>query len=751
MQVAICHGSCGSRMIQKIGVAMLKNECYKIYGNVIAVIFIVFLFVFNGLQFIYLENKERSGYTDYTIEAYQRLWQDLRAYAEQDCGAWNVTLDKIEDMSAELKAEKSAHYTDNYYAELNLYERVQKEIAFTVNYRDYIDNMYESAQKLSVLPMYSDKDSFAYKKLVVTPKIYEAMNNVEPRCEQSLGISMAVKDEITDIIAFAIIFYICVALWQKEKEQGLMPLLRTSYRGRNYLAGCKLMVLVGSIIIMTLILYGTNIIIAARTYGLGDLERPLASVYEFGTTHWNISVGCFLGCFLFFKMLAIILLAFLMSMCFCMIRNALFSQAFVLFTMIISYFLYFKIDALSIFSPIKYLGLAGLMKTDNIFLGSISINFFSNPVQLRFCFFAIIVFSLIMCSVGIFALFTRYERDRRNRNTIKAFKWIRRYNGRHTSVFLHEAYKVLVKQKVLVLLLLLIVVQLYRSKPFEVIYYNVGEYYERFYLEQLAGPVTEEKIFFLDSEEEYLKTYQEEDRRERREAFEKVKERYAYIQENEGAYFIYEGGLKELTGYYVSNDIMLAISVTAILSLIIPNFMAPDYQSGIHKLLFVTMHGRTKAIRIKYVLSIVLAMLVFVLIYVTDFVRYNLSYKVPWEYYSYPVNSIMHLNNWGSNINVGGYLCICAILRILAVMCITFIIHVLSERIRSLVFADMAALAVFSLPLVVTYVKQSLMVLAYPYSWLVGNMALQNGIVFAIGAGMVVICVIIKYIHIKRK
>ena len=728
---------------------MLKNECYKIYGNVIAVIFIIFLFVFNGLQLIYLENKERSGYSDYTIEAYQKLWQDLKIYAEQNGNEWKMVPDKIEEMSAELATEKITYYTDNYYAELSLYERVQKEIAFTVNYNDYIDNMYESAQRLSVLPMYSDKDSFAYRKLVVMPKIYEAMNNVEPICEQSLGIRMAVKVEITDIIATAIIFYICVTLWQKEKEQGLMPLLRTSYRGRDCLVGCKLMVLVGSIIIMTLILYGTNIIIAAGTYGLGDLERPLASVYEFGTTHWNISVGRFLGCFLFFKILALMFLAFLISMFFCMLRNVLISQFFVLFTMVISYFLYLKIDALSILAPVKYLGLSGLMKTENIFLGGISINLLSNPVQFRFCFFAIIILGLLMCLIGIFVFATRYEEGMQSRINIKDFRCIGRYNCRHTSIFLHEMYKVLVKQKVLVLLLVFIVIQLYRSKPVEVIYYNVEEYYERFYLEQLQGPVTEEKILFIESEAEYLKTYQDEDRKERREAFDKIKERYVYIQKNEGAYFIYEGGLKELTGYYISNDIIPAILVMAVLSLMMPNFMAPDYQNGIYKLLFVTKHGKRKCIWIKYIFSIALTMIIFILIYVADFVRNNLSYKIPLEYYGYPVNSIMHLENWGSNISIGGYLCICTVLRILGVMCITFMIHVLSERIRSLVFTDMAALAIFALPLVVTYVKQSLLTVAYPYSWLLGNMALQNGIVFAVGAGMIMICFIINYIHVK--
>ena len=291
--------------------------------------------------------------------------------------------------------------------------------------------------------------------------------------------------------------------------------------------------------------------------------------------------------------------------------------------------------------------------------------------------------------------------------------------------------------------------------PVEVVYYNVEAYYERFYLEQLAGPVTEEKLLYLEEEAEYLKGYQKEDRKERKAAFEKVKERYAYIQANEGAYFIYEDGIRQFTGYNLDNDIVAALFIMVVLSLIIPNFMAPDYQCGIHKLLSVTFHGRDKSVRFKYALSIVIAILVFALIYAADFIRYNLSYEIPWEYYDYPANSIMQLSSWGSAVSIGGYLLACTGVRIVAVMCITFMIHRLSEKIQSLVFTNIASLAVFVLPVVITYVKrQSFVAPVYPYSWLVGNMALQDVRIFGIGAVLVVICIILhinKAIKVQRK
>ncbi|MBO5227890.1 MAG: hypothetical protein J6B39_02720, partial [Lachnospiraceae bacterium] len=348
---------------------MFRHECYKIYAKPAVILFMIAAFIFNGVQLVYLENFDRNGYSNYTVEAYHKIWQDLSLYTEQNGGSWGCALDKLSDMLLMLETERHILYTESYYAEQDLYETVRTEIEFTVNYKEYIDSMYSSAEKLSLLPMYSDKNSFAYKKLMITPKLYERMKSVEPKCEPSLGISMAVNDEVTDVIAIAIILYICISLWQKEREQGLITLLRTSYRGRGRLAGCKVLVLTVSIFFISLILYGTNMFLAVQTYGFGDLSRPLASVYEFGTTHWNISVISFLVCFVLIKAFALIFLALIVSLVFLLLSNALLAQLIVCVLMAVSYILYFKTDALSLFSPVKYLSPIGILKIKNIFLG----------------------------------------------------------------------------------------------------------------------------------------------------------------------------------------------------------------------------------------------------------------------------------------------------------------------------------------------------------------------------------------------
>lgn len=740
---------------------LIKNECYKVYGNITAVLFIMLVFVMNGIQLEYLENKSRTGYGKFSAEAYNTLWNDLSAKAVSDGGSFGAALLMLEDMDNALSGvrigkidEGMLPYTGDYTAERSLYARVKNEISFTLNYRDYIEGMYSSAERLAFLPIYADRDGFAYRKLAATPKIYESMRNTEPECAPSLGIVMAVNTDVTDVFFLAVIIYLCAALWQKEREQGLISFIRTAYKGRYALGACKLFVLAVSIMACGLIMYGTNVCLAEQTYGLGDLTRPLASVYEYGTTQWNISTGMFLVLFILLKIAAFILAGFFISMLLCMIRNSTFAITAVIAAAAVCCALYYGIDALSIFSPIKYLNPFGLMKTEHMFRGNICINFFSYPVQFRHCLAALIVLgSAVFAGLTLYC-FTRMEKRCEKCGRKSAALLTERLKSRgecHTSLLRHEIYKVFVSRRLLLFFVLLTAVQIYRAVPYRVTYRSNDEYYKRYYLERLAGPLTEAKRNFFKEEEEFLKTYREDDKKARLSAFEKVKSRLEYIAENEGAYFVYEDGLEKLTGGYIKDDISAALFTAAILSAVIPCFTAPEYQNGIYKLTEVSRYGRKKALRIRYAISLVTASFVFVIVYASTFIRETLSYEIPAEYFSYPANSLPQLSMWGNIISIGLYMCICCILRLASVFIITMLIHFLAQKIKSLVFTNIAALACLALPFIAALVRQTLIGVCYPYSWLVGNIALQDRAAFIIGSMAAAAVTVMLIIRLRRK
>lgn len=176
--------------------------------------------------------------------------------------------------------------------------------------------------------------------------------------------------------------------------------------------------------------------------------------------------------------------------------------------------------------------------------------FFSYPVQFRHCLAALIVLgSAVFAGVTLYC-FTRVEKRCEKcsrRSAVLLPEKLKSCGGCHTSLLRHEIYKVFVSHRLLLFFMLLTALQLYRTMPYRVTYRSNDEYYKRYYLEGLAGPLTEEKRNFFKEEEEFLKTYREDDKKARLSAFEKVKCRLEYITENEGAYFVYEDGLEMLT------------------------------------------------------------------------------------------------------------------------------------------------------------------------------------------------------------
>ena len=713
---------------------MLRHELYKIFVNKATVFFVAVILLVNAFQLSYLENNKNS----YSVASYNAMWEAL--YEREESGeTWSEILTGLQkefDAMSQVYVtgdEYVAAYTGNIRAERELFERVQAELAFSLGYKEYLENIEATKNRFQSFGGLIKKDTYVYRSLINNAKAYENIEVTTLVPEASAGVELASHSDVTDFLALILFLYFGITVWIKEKEQGGLLLIRTSKNGRIRLAGIKLLSLVLACTAGGICLYMSNLLVALRLYGLGSLSRPLASVYMYGTTLFNITVGEFLLLNILIKLAAYIWIVFLISVICCKAVNSTFAFASILALSGISCLLYYNIPNLSAFVALKYLNPFAIIKTEFLFGGYKGLNFFGYPVDYRLCMFIVLLLGLIVFCGLTLSFFVQHViksagvRLRPADRILTVWIKVRRRMEMHTGIVRHELYRIFICYKIIYVVFAALLLQVYINQPYTVRYYSFKEYYTRQYLEELAGPVTEEKLDYIESEKERLKRPKDETERERRDAVYNIVSRVTYLQQNKGADFVYDEPLNMLTASENNRkDLLSAVLVMVLLVLCMPCFFAPDLQSGMNRIIAVTKYGKTRLVRGRYSIGIFLALFLSVLVYIPPFLQIMKSYGVDAEVFSYSVNSLLHLSKYGTDMSIGMYFVVVFILRITAVILATTFIYKISDVLKSHMYTMFAAFAILLIPTVMVLINNRLLYAFYPYALFGGNLFMQS-------------------------
>jgi len=742
-----------------VGEILFKHELYKMFFNKFSAAFIAIIFLVNIVQLVWQE--ENKYY--YSTTSYNEMWSDMKESAGNSVAGWQAVLDKIvseHQLMLEVDFEDSAsfntRYTDNLYFETALYARVIEEIEATLGYNDYLDGIEAAKHRFEVMGDFIEKDNFIYRNLVKTAKLYEGMTDMTLVPEASAGVKMATTSEITDFLVLALLMFLSVNMWLKEKEQGMVNLIRTARNGRVKLVASKFGVLAVACTVCGTIIYLSDIVVAGTVYGLGDLTRPIMTIDTYMGALWRVSVGEFLVLNLIARIVVYIWLAFLMSVICVVVSGSVAAFGSITFLFVGSYVLYTTVPTLSAFAVFKYLNPFGMLQTELLFQGYVGLNIGGYSFDYAKCMAVLLVMGFVVFALITTRLFIRHQVGNishiymLSEKAQKLFIKVRRRFEMHVSVLGHELYRIFIAGVILVVVIVAAVFQISSHKPYNISYRNAAEYYERQYLEELSGPVTEAKKAYIASEAERFRVPADEAEQGRKEALEKVAERLTYLESNEGTYFIYDASFDELTkGDWWNEDFKLAVFLLLLLAFAMPTFFAPEWQSGMYRIVSATGRGKHRLVRIRYITGIVLTLVFMVIAYLPSFLQVVISYEIKPETFSYPAGSLMHLAKFGTMINIGTYLVIVYVLRFLGGIFAALFIYRISAIIKNRIYTMVTAFVVLLIPTVMASVDKALDFVMYPYSMLAGNLFMQNGVAAAMC--MAVIFAVTELIFLAEK
>lgn len=739
---------------------MIRNELYKIISNRTAVLLAALILLLNIVFQVYVEQNDNR----YNAASYNALWEDLEKQAEEE-GAWDgvaiYLAERLEVFSETPRTERESLviYTDSFLAERALFEDVYEEISFQADYPGYLKGVDEYVDTFMSMSIFGKVDGYSHKDLLKMKAEYAGMERKELIPEQSAGMEVAASTGVTDILALVLILFVVVMLWLKEREQNMLLLIRTTYNGRIKLAVSKLTVLIFTCAFAGVGLYGSNALVGAIMYGLGDLSRPLATVYDYGHTLWEISAGEFLILNVVFKIIAYIWVGLLMSVLCCKFTNSAAAFGTMIILGATGCLMYYKIFDTSVWKTFKYLNAFGVLKTELIFMAYRGLNILGTPVEYRVCMAIVLPAGLMLFVLLTIVFFTDYVikgRKRAGLAVVRRFTAIlvglRRITERHTGLLLHELHRIFVCHKGIVVAVIVVLFVLNDAKPYEISYLSYEQYYEQMYLEELQGPVTEEKLAYIESEEERVARPSSKSEQAQKEALGLIGRRISYIEKNEGAYFIYEEPHNRLVADYGQvTDLLRAFIALIPVVLIMPYFFAPDLQTGVNRITNVTLHGRKRLKAMRYITGIVFAFAIAALAHISYFVQIMVSYGVEAEVFSYPVNSIPHLADFGNTMSLGTYYAIIYMLKILATVIGAFLVYALSRLLKSQAYTMLAGFLLMVAPFLVAMYDTRIIYAAYPFSVALGNLFVQErGAMVTCVITVVIVTVILWSVNRKR-
>ena len=681
-------------------------ECKKMMSFRIFWIIFVCLFAINGYVQI-----DRINVRYYTPESYRSFFSETK----------DMSLEEIQDYTNEmLERQNNGEYIE--FPMMLVYDmsELSKECE---NYPEYLNSIKEQTNNMSAVSIWGDSDTFSYRNIQKTPSAYENLPAEPLPLAASFGLENTFTSPITDFMGIFLVFLAVCGIILKDREHGITFLLSSMPKGRSSLILSKLFAVSLFASFVAVMLFAENLVIGGALYGIGELQRPIQSVFGFYQCNLAVSVGEFLLLFFILKIASYLLFAMIFSLICTVSRNNLMIYGISGAVCTIAFLCYRLIPQNSVFqlfhdwNPIKFTQTAEILGTYQ------NVNLFGYPVSLKISMIIIIVITIV--SVILCCIFAVEKLNHVQYQSVRLKVFHKKKIKAHGRFF-YVCYRSLILNKGVILVLTALFAAAVFSASFSRQYSNDDIYYENFTTE-LSGEITTETLnFFTEKEKQYneiekeiekiqssenINTYQLNllsDELNDRVAFERLKLRVKSIQENEcNGKIFYDTGYERLFQYAGGNEKMFFILFMMIFSvLILSPIGAADKKTDMVKVIFSTKSGKTGYYRDLFLYGILCGIFSATLFFFPYI--FNILKKYGTQGLSAPIQSIQQFSNLDISISVCGFILFFLFIHIIGSIICSVSIAGISSLCKSRTSAYIINTALFVLPVILILLKSRL-------------------------------------------
>ena len=685
---------------------MFRHEWFKIWHNRKLLAFLFALLVLNGLFFWYHAEKK-----EIPAHAYKALSADLRgmndAEAADKLTEWKSELTDILFSGGAGRAETDyPKYCENLWQERELYTLKQGEYEDILGYPAYVKKAAGAAAEYRlILSMLGGSE----KKLLdveKTGKEYERLTGLTIRQTDTKGISSALSLPSILFLEMLSAVLLVSVLFTKEKEQGLLRLYSSMREGRGRMFLTRMGAAGLGIACCNLLFFLTTLLMGCVLYGMPRgtfLSEPLQSLTGYKSAVLPISIGTFLLLSYVWSCIVSFTVALLTATVSSLVSSAM-KVYVILFTFVgIEGILYLKIDDLSYLSGFKRINLVSFADPGYCIARYRNEFLFGKPVGYPVMALGILVLiTAVFSFLGWFLSERGYGVIARRRSRRLFRKGIsEEYSfGKHTGLVRHESVKFFRYEKIGYVLVFLLVLLLFMTKPYEKQYTSIEEMFYQSYLYRLMQTEPEQygdTVTRLSEELdlERMTSSAGNSLHYKEEALGKIRTYVEYLGTKEGARAVDSRGYEKL---YKDRKQNVILGVCAVLAAILCGISAAavEYRSGMADLIRISKERR-KVLLCKGGILLGTVTVFFGMIYG----RY--LYQVLKGYGTAGIDckaySIMDWAKYQAGVTIAGAIAFLYLKRYLGMLLVTAVAVLLTTRLRSFLLTAIVCLVLLAVPL----------------------------------------------------
>lgn len=540
-------------------------------------------------------------------------------------------------------------YTGSLEQETSLISEIYEEITKVASYSDYLSGIQEQKDSLGSISIFAgDENSFSSRNIKKSAEDYAGLSNTRIEFRPSKGIVSASQNSITDVLLILAVLIVAGGLICEEKEKGLFHITRTTVLGRGHSIAARLLALCISVLIITFLMYGLNLLFFSVTTGTGNLLSSIQSAAPLMESSLSVN-------FLTYILLCVLTKAWILFLTgtWIVFLSILSKHSFLPYLVccgciMTCLLLYWLIPPYSSLNWLKYLNPAGLMNTDHLYGEYLNLNFFGYPVSRLAAALVVLLLYLAVLTAATVMAFIRCRNWE-----VRKLRFPVLFSFRpHSSLARHEAYKLLIMNRGCIVLLAFSVLIAWRCFSTQYDLTPAETYYQNIML-QLEGPLTREKTELINAEKELYDTaFSQIERIDSMiasseisadagdsmklpyydtlafyPAFQRVLSQYDAVREAGGS-FVYDTGWLYLFDVNEADSLINLILLTLCILLGFSNGMAMEHQKQSWHLLSASFLGRVQVKRSKVLISMIYAFLISVVPWICRMIQINHTYPL---------------------------------------------------------------------------------------------------------------------------
>ena len=667
------------------------NEIYKLLHQKMFILVAVCAVLLN----IYISCSQNFG-----------MYCPAKEYKEYYALAEGKTFEQAYDYSVARRDNMFGGWEAGKWEVRQMMNNEIEQLKAVGTYHQYLQSIDDAAATMTSVSIFADPDGFAYRNIVKTPAAYDGVRSVQPVFAPSYGVLLAIENTPSDILLLFVIFTAVTVIFYKDRECGIVGLVKPLRYGRTRLALSKTVAVFTVCLVCGGCFFLLNMWIGSVRFGLGDLSRPAQSLKGFLGCNLRISVRQLMILIFVYKILAMFICALIAQSLFIRFKNTT-SYFILLLAGGVETALYLIISETSVLSPIKQINLTAFVNSAHLFKTYANINLFGFPINLLITTTAVSVIFIALLIILMVRLYenisiSEIKKARRKLIKIKPPKLL----------FAYSMHKLFILHKGLLILAAVLAFSLYSEYNYVRPYSSSDNYYRAYaaeaYSKQSPAEVYEYMHAAADELAEGYKAAMsggltDNEYWSKRSGFEKLVNQYnnaVNLSARDVSKFLYyTTGWEELFGVNgFRTDYKLGLVAILGIGLAISPLIAYDNRARIGFLLYTTKAGKRTYFEHNAAVAAIFTLMTCLAVYVPHYVEMILTYGSQGLFE--PVSAISAYAKLGG-LPVLGYLILLTVFCIISLTVFAEVVLLISYKCKSQTTATVIALAAFALPIVI--------------------------------------------------